>query len=58
LSDDNYGEIADIPATLFDDNQIDDTAFIDELDASDGTLFLVQKVWSLEDKAPVAFAAT
>lgn len=55
--DDNYGEIGDIPGTLLDANQISVNDFVDELDAPDGTPFLVQKVWSLKANAPIAFAA-
>jgi hypothetical protein len=55
--DDYYGEIGDIPGTLLDANQISLSDFYDELDASDGTPYLVQKVWSLQANAPVAFAA-
>jgi hypothetical protein len=55
--DDNYGEIGDIPPTLYDANQININGLVDQLNASDGTPFLVQKVWSLKDKTPVAFAA-
>jgi hypothetical protein len=54
--DDNYGEVADIPATLYIANQIGIDGLLDELDAADGTRYLVQKVWSLWDNAPVAFA--
>ena len=55
--DDNYGEVADIPATLFADNVIGFGDFADKLDAPDGTPYLVQKVWSNQDNAPVAFGA-
>jgi len=55
--DDYYGEIGDIPATLYSDNQIGINDLVDELDAADGTPYLVQKSWSLQDNAPVAFAA-
>ena len=48
--------IADIPVTLLQANQITFDDFYDELDASDGTPYLVQKVWSLKDNALVAFA--
>jgi hypothetical protein len=54
--DDNYGEVADIPATLYVAGQIGIDGFVDELDAADGTPYLVQKVWSVGDNAPVAFA--
>jgi hypothetical protein len=55
--DDNYGEIGDIPGTLLDANKISIDGFLDQLNAADGTPYLVQKVWSLADDAPVAFAA-
>jgi hypothetical protein len=55
--DDNYGEIGDIPATLLDANQITVADYVKQLDATDGTAYLVQTVWSLQDSAPVAFAA-
>jgi hypothetical protein len=55
--DDYYGEVADIAATLYDNYLINDADFIDELDASDGNAYLLQKVWSNQDKAPVALAA-
>jgi hypothetical protein len=54
--DDNYGEVADIPPTLYTANQIGIDGLLDELDAADGTPYLVQKVWSLWANAPVAFA--
>jgi hypothetical protein len=55
--DDYYGEVADIPDVLYVAYLIDDADYIDELDASDGSYYLVQKVWSLRDNAPVAFAS-
>jgi hypothetical protein len=54
--DDYYGEVGDIPATLWDNYQISDSQYVDELDAADGTPYLVQTVWSNKDAAPVAFA--
>jgi hypothetical protein len=54
--DDDNGEIGDIPVSLYVDNLINVEDLIDELDASDGTAYLVQKVWSLQAKGPVAFA--
>jgi len=53
--DDYYGEVADIPATLWDNYQISDAEFVDELDAADGTPYLVQTVWSNKAAASVAF---
>jgi hypothetical protein len=55
--DDYYGEVADIPDVLYDAYVIDDADYVDELDAPDGSYYLVQKVWSLKDNAPVAFAS-
>jgi hypothetical protein len=55
--DDNYGEIGDIPATLLDANQITVADYVNQLSGSDGTNYLVQTVWSLQDNAPVAFAS-
>lgn len=55
--DDYYGEVADISATLYDNYVINDADFIDELDAANGNAYLLQKVWSNQDKAPVALAA-
>lgn len=54
--DDYYGEITDIVDTLYDDGRIDQTGYVDKLDASDGTAYLVEKNWSVKDNAPVAFA--
>jgi hypothetical protein len=54
--DDNYGEVTDIVDTLYDEGKIGDSGYIDELDASDGTAYLVEKNWSAKDNAPVAFA--
>jgi hypothetical protein len=55
--DDYYGEIGDIPPTLYDANQISINGLVDQLNDTDGTPYLVQKVWSLQDNASVAFAA-
>jgi hypothetical protein len=57
--DDNLGdlgEVGDIPATLFDTGQIPITDLFDVLTGADGTRYLVQKIWSNQDGAPVAFA--
>jgi hypothetical protein len=54
--DDYYGEITDIVDTLYAEGKIDDAGVTDELDASDGTAYLVEKNWSGKDNAPVAFA--
>jgi hypothetical protein len=53
--DDNNGEIGDIPVSLFAAGTIGQADLIDELDASDGTIYLVQKEWSVKANAPVAF---
>src|SRR5947209_17215018 len=53
--DDYYGEVGDIPATLWDAYKINDAQYVDELDAADGTPYLVQTEWSNKDAAPVAF---
>jgi hypothetical protein len=54
--DDNNGEISDIPVSLFAAGMIGQSDLIDVLHASDGTIYLVQKAWSLKANAPVAFA--
>jgi hypothetical protein len=54
--DDSNGEIGDIPVSLFEANQIGQSDLIDELDGSNGAVYLVQKEWSLKDNGPVAFA--
>jgi hypothetical protein len=51
------GEIGDIPVSLYAANRIPKSDFIDQLTASDGTAYLVQKSWSNQDNMPVAFAA-
>jgi hypothetical protein len=56
--DDQNGEIADIVLSLFAAGQIDTSGLLDELDASDGTVYLVQKVWSNQANAPAAFVDT
>ena len=55
--DDRYGEVGDIPVTLYSTNRITQSQLIDELDAPDGTAYLVQKEWSNQANAPVAFGA-
>jgi len=54
--DDNNGEIGDIPNELLDAGRIKDTDVYDLLDPGDGNTYVVQKVWSVKDGAPVAFA--
>jgi hypothetical protein len=51
--DDYYGEVADIPATLYDNYLINDNDFVDQLNAN-GNTYLLQTFWSNKDKAPVA----
>jgi hypothetical protein len=48
--------VGDIPATLFDTGQIPITDLFDVLTGADGTRYLVQKIWSKQVGAPVAFA--
>jgi hypothetical protein len=50
------GEIADIPIALNLLGFITDDQTYDLLTGADGTVYVVQKVWSNRDKAPVAFA--
>jgi hypothetical protein len=50
-------EIADIPATLNSLGYITDDQFFDLLTGADGTKYAVQRVWSVKDKTPMAFAA-
>ena len=54
--DDYYGEITDIVDTLYADGRIDDSGYVDALHGSDGSVYAVEKNWSLKDNAPVAFA--
>ena len=55
--DNQNGEIGDIPVSLYHAKKIAKSALVDELDMPDGTVYLVQKEWSNQDKIPVAFAA-
>ena len=54
--DEQYGEIGDIPVDMFYAGVIGQDGFTDTLTAADGTNYVVQKVWSNYDYAPVAFA--
>ena len=54
--DNNNGEIGDIPQELFAAQLIDEYGLLDVLTGADGTRYLVQKIWSNQDGAPVAFA--
>jgi hypothetical protein len=55
--DNRYGEVGDIPVSLYASRRIAKTDLIDQLTAPDGTVYLVQKEWSNQASAPVAFAA-
>jgi hypothetical protein len=55
--DDRNGELGDIPVSLYAAGRIQQADLLDELDAPDGTVYLVQKEWSNEASAPVAFTA-
>jgi hypothetical protein len=55
--DKQYGEIGDIPGSLLEAKQIGVNDFVDLLTGGDGTRYLVQKEWSVQDNAPVAFAS-
>ena len=54
--DDQNGEIGDIPVSLFAAGQIGQEEFVDVLEGSDGSRYAVQKEWSIQDGAPIAFA--
>jgi hypothetical protein len=54
--DKSTGEIADIVQGLYYAGQIGKTAYLDALVGADGTQYTVQKVWSVHDGAPIAFA--
>jgi hypothetical protein len=54
--DERYGEIADIVQNLYAAGQISKEEYLDVLVGGDGTRYVVQKVWSVKDGAPVAFA--
>lgn len=51
-----YGEVTDIVDALYNDGFIGDADYTDALHASDGTVYVVEKNWSVKDNAPVAFA--
>jgi hypothetical protein len=52
------GEIGDIPPLLYLAGRIGIADLIDVLVGRDGTRYAVQKIWSIQDAKPVAFAAT
>lgn len=54
--DDANSEIGDIPLSLVDAGTISEADARDHLVAPDGTSYVVQKVWSVKDGKPVAFA--
>jgi hypothetical protein len=54
--DDNYGEVADVVDELLSEGRIGQHNWYDVLDAADGTAYLVEKIWSVKNNAPVAFA--
>jgi hypothetical protein len=54
--DNRNGEIGDIPVSLYLAGRISLSGLTELLTASDGTAYLVQKEWSNQDSAPVAFA--
>ena len=56
-SDDNQGEIADIPVTLNDLGLITDDQLYALLTGADGTRYAVQAVWSNQGRTLAAFAA-
>jgi hypothetical protein len=56
--DSRNGEVGDIPVSLYAAQRITRADLMDELTAPDGTVYRVQKEWSNQDNAPVAFAAT
>jgi hypothetical protein len=49
-------EIADIPTALANAGFITDDQYYDLLTGADGTKYAVQRIWSMRDKSPVAFA--
>jgi hypothetical protein len=54
--DDENGEIGDIPLSLFEADMVGEADVRDHLVAPDGTSYVVQKIWSVKDGKPVAFA--
>jgi hypothetical protein len=56
--DDQNGEIGDVPVSLFAAGQIGQEEFVDVLEGPDGSRYAVQKEWSVQDGAPIAFAPT
>jgi hypothetical protein len=56
--DDNNGEVGDIPQELSEANQLDESGLFDVLRGADGSKYQVQRVWSVRDGRPIAFAPT
>lgn len=54
--DDNNGEVGDIPTSLYYAGRIQEAEELDILVGQDGTKYIVQREWSNQDGAPVAFA--
>lgn len=54
--DDRNGEIGDIPVSLYAARKIAKSDLVDQLTAADGTVYVVQKEWSIQDDGPIAFA--
>jgi hypothetical protein len=54
--DDENGEIADIPLSLLEADMMSLDEVRDHLVTADGTKYVVQKIWSVKDGKPVAFA--
>jgi hypothetical protein len=55
--DDYYGEVADVVDTLYDERLISEAESLDSVRGSNGSVYVVTKVWSAKDGAPVAFAS-
>jgi hypothetical protein len=51
--DEQYGEIGDIVQNMYAAGQIGKASYQDVLIGGDGRRYLVQKVWSIRDRAPV-----
>jgi hypothetical protein len=54
--DDNNGELGDIPVSMFYAGIVDEAGYLDILTGQDGSQYVVQKIWSNRDEAPVAFS--
>jgi hypothetical protein len=53
--DDYYGEVVDIIDVLYDEGLIDEGGDVAELTGAGGSVYWVEKFWSLKTNAPVAF---